>query len=900
MGSEGKASSWTAARIVREVCDLRLVLSRAEEETLEAAAGVVGRLMRFREKTVRPWPPTKIAEHLMQLAGHPLAEQFLQYALILDLLRHKRPLLSAFYDACGVPHQNGETKVEGVPVPVPAVVRKAVEGLRGAYEPRDIAAFLAVLGLRAGKEWQPVVWPLADEIRAGIDAPSTAIKAADAETEAARPPEDSDELTTLDLVLIDAIVAAASETRGCLTADAAEDLVEEVIQLSAHRHRSYFHRGFLQRLMDLDPAGPFVEENPTRRAWLLAGEIMALARKQDRTAITDLYRRRRADYQEILQQPPGCAVVPAQRMFYALWDEGEYADAVQALPTPVVAHSSMAFMRDLMDRATTRLRSHDTQSAKLLLQRIADAWALREHGEETDEEFGVKLDRRLAQCLRAEGQFQASVDRFGEIRMRAPRTAQAEVHADLGLALGGFRWLSEVEVPPKAEDRAEMLRRLRKGDMLYRQALRQGGHRRTNAYYALGVLALLEERDERPEEESALRLLEQAYSGASQEVDTYRQGDVYPRIELYYGFAILLAIQQPQFPLACELIMKAASAYPPSRWPRWFLAKLRPILALDPEACLPLIEWAQGLFPDLVDEALRDVGVLRRSESLWRRLSALSTDPQRRPDDRWEDACALARFGVACSLPEVGGAALDTLWELARQHHRLREPFLERLADHAFYEPVWEERDARLARADIHERLGDHHAAASEILQLFHERVADRALCEAEDLLDRLRTYRVAGDTLASAEARLAALASRDVERAPAPAADPLARYLAQPNRGLSILLVGGNETQARYDDAIEQHFAATRPNLRVRFVHSGWESNWARFLDEATHLLPQADGLVVHYFLRTQFGRKLRKLAGDAGKEWGSCSGHGRDSMIRGIEAVARRVASARLHSST
>lgn len=108
-----------------------------------------------------------------------------------------------------------------------------------------------------------------------------------------------------------------------------------------------------------------------------------------------------------------------------------------------------------------------------------------------------------------------------------------------------------------------------------------------------------------------------------------------------------------------------------------------------------------------------------------------------------------------------------------------------------------------------------------------------------------------------------------------------------------SVLFIGGNETQKRYEADLRAGFEKRDPELAIVFEPLGWTSNWGREIDRLKASIHRADAIVLMTFLRTQCGRTLRRLAGEAEKPWIPCTGHGRASLeaaIRRAAQVARR----------
>lgn len=116
--------------------------------------------MRFREATVRQLPVERRAAYL---ARNVSPNDSLASSLLLALhLEHRRPLLSAFLDALGIPHDDGViAEADGVDPPEAGRLREATAGLglkfARAHLDLYIASLLAI---------DPVTWGGLAEIAA--------------------------------------------------------------------------------------------------------------------------------------------------------------------------------------------------------------------------------------------------------------------------------------------------------------------------------------------------------------------------------------------------------------------------------------------------------------------------------------------------------------------------------------------------------------------------------------------------------------------------------------------------------------------------------------------------------------------------------------------------------------
>ena len=92
---------------------------------------------------------------------------------------------------------------------------------------------------------------------------------------------------------------------------------------------------------------------------------------------------------------------------------------------------------------------------------------------------------------------------------------------------------------------------------------------------------------------------------------------------------------------------------------------------------------------------------------------------------------------------------------------------------------------------------------------------------------------------------------------------------------------------QRQYEEQIRARLGERHPGLSMTFYYPGWSSNWNVQLEKVAGELPDHDIVVIHRFVRTQFGRTLRALCGPA-IPWRSCTGTGRQSIETAILEAA------------
>lgn len=164
---------WTAKRILKELADAdrrRVILTafwkHGDTHAKLAAQMHLAKALHFRDETIRKMPPEKKADLLGSRIGVAEFEQFLENALMLHHTHEKNAMMGAFLDRWQIPHQHGSIETDDYTPPNADQVRDAVNVLRAAYDEKDIALYLATVGLLMEDAWREATWPVVDELLA--------------------------------------------------------------------------------------------------------------------------------------------------------------------------------------------------------------------------------------------------------------------------------------------------------------------------------------------------------------------------------------------------------------------------------------------------------------------------------------------------------------------------------------------------------------------------------------------------------------------------------------------------------------------------------------------------------------------------------------------------------------
>jgi hypothetical protein len=223
---------------------------------------------------------------------------------------------------------------------------------------------------------------------------------------------------------------------------------------------------------------------------------------------------------------------------------------------------------------------------------------------------------------------------------------------------------------------------------------------------------------------------------------------------------------------------------------------------------------------------------------------------------------------------------------LAVQGGQYRFDFLILLDNDSNYSPAWDLEDAIHAKIKLFELEGNFSEASALLRKRFFALRSSGDFArnrEAKSVLERLRDLNA--DTSDIDQLAIQFLLE--------PNANNIEKCPLRDGAPVSVLYLGGNETQAAYEHEIRSELTREYPGLKIEFYYPGWDSNWNTHLDKVRQKIFYADVVVLNKLVRTQFGRNVRAIC-TSEKPWFACTGRGKQSLKRSIESaglwVARR----------
>ena len=678
-------------------------------------------------------------------------------------------------------------------------------------------------------------------------------------------------LTPLDRLVIDAVVDSRQGVVGALNNQELNSAVDEFVNLAGRRQQSHFHAGFRDALFDLPLAASLAAENEKRARWYWAGVIQGLARSSEWAQIVDLH-----DKNPTVRDL-GDGADPASRstglfVAQALFETGRSAELPTFVGLPLTRRRDVYEL--LLEAGTGCLRSQSPGVAKaifaLLIESGGQAQTADHHARHAS-----TVRRRMAHCLRLLGEHRSAEALLRELLADEPDPdVHAMVHADLGLLQGSFSLLDEVRIPGDRVARQDLVHRLQAGETHFQKAIEHAdAARSSHGHYCLGVLALT--NDALGEERFALAdgHLEQAHAHFRSDRHVYPSSLV-GQCDLYLGIAKTQLLDPSHIHRAAGLI---ASGLGDAAMPSHLVSLTVETLSMSDESielvALPLLRSGD----DLVLDAMAGTGIVDTFRPVSCALRKRAAQPRRRKDLVAADLRTALRGFLGVGDVECARETLDELEGLAVAGGGV-EGFLELLDQAERFEPAWEPEEAAVASARCLEVEGRYVDALSKLRAVFHPYVRNGNMEDALGVLDRVRGYGLNADEYEDLVRRYEGAKGEDEPALPtAVSAGPV-----------TVLVVGGDETQAKVAERVRSKTRLRDPAITVDFLHTGWGSNWSQYVEEADRRLADCDALVVMRLIRTTLGRHVRALCGKHDVPWRSCWSGGQGGMVESVVAAA------------
>ena len=683
-------------------------------------------------------------------------------------------------------------------------------------------------------------------------------------------------LTELDRLVQKAIIDARNGVTGCLRTEQTDEIVDELAALNADRPQSSFHKGFADAVFGRSLTRRI---GPEANRWYWAGVVRGKAYLSDSEDIVQQY-----DDNQVLQSlgdgKDAASDEAAIHVVQALRKAERHAETADFVEVAALGDPGGELFGELLEIGTELLRGERPGEARMVFALLMDAEnTLRILGLPHGDDWFLTVRRRQAHTLRKLHEHEQAEKLLRDILEMNPNPEiRAMISADLGLLEGGFAELEEVCLPLEQDAAGDYIERLRAGEQMFRESIRDDVPYSGHGHYCLGALALANEdyasaafhlerarglfNSRKPSYGAALAGRADLYAGIAKAAQAESVGD------LSYAARIITNAVASDTPIPAYLIRPAAEGL-----------ELLGSAEVQSSFCAAVLESDQGAVLDVfvdLDAAMSTEPVTR---ALRRRARELGKTEDAAADlHRCFEGCMKAgrHEDARTVLDELEVLAIGGVGEAA---------FHDLLMNTEYLQPAWERDEAVVAQVRCLEAKGDLENAMAKAVPLFHEALTKGDIDEARGIYENMHTYGLPDSHYQEVKSRLDGVL-RQYESTETGQDDSAPRQRTRPVR---VLFVGGDENQQKLVPAVQEQLKERAPHVEVQFIFPGWSGNWPPHLERVKKELEGHDVVVLLRFMRTHLGREIRKACQD--KPWRSCWPSGAGGITESIISAAESV---------
>ncbi|MEY2845056.1 MAG: hypothetical protein RL076_602 [Chloroflexota bacterium] len=672
-------------------------------------------------------------------------------------------------------------------------------------------------------------------------------------------PEAPGNFTDLQFLINRAVEDSCAHIKGALSHEQMRDALAELLRLNSDTVQYYYHFGYFLGLSE----SKFVvekQQSQVAQAWSFLGFILGNYRAIGED-VADVIVRNQPLWHLVLTQLNVADLHVVYRLIPALIEHKSYdeiADIMTHIPLPGI-----------------RFAEHPDSVAMQLFNVAADLVRGGTHLPQADRILQILIEQLSAEgmcgnlygrCLRKRGQFYRRKKQFnqaGELFRAAiavPEFSEiAQTHADIGMSMAGYAGLDAM-LPSDANDFRIVTQALKFHKQHFDDAVACVGGDDTNAQFALGLLDF-----GNGDYQNALEHFRLAQIGMERQLSAYRVRDLYDwllflKIRTWSQHLELSEI--PVFRDELAHVFIAQTFFPLKHWLQIF----RDVSKVDAETgrkvMLHLFTYRDVDIYDLcsIEE------VFRHTSEIWRRyfFGSAKYNALNRADkfahltQAWQIVLLSQNADATdfvLELLELFGSGYS---DYAAPVHKLIIEFLEDILR------MWDETDVLHLRVQLLFMMGQSDEALSLLVQLCNIYLGRQEVSQARAIYAWLVQLRYT----------------------------EIAHYaqILQGQKGTQttqarcrVLYIGGNETQQSFKDEIDTKLASAHPHIQVEWELIGWSSNWG---DEAARIerrIPDFDLVILSPYVRTLFGRQIRKAASN----WRASTGKGQGKIYADIVAA-------------
>jgi hypothetical protein len=488
--------------------------NREQKEILLAA---IAKATHMREISVRRAPLARLIKWTSSVS---LPEIVANSILREYLLHSHRSTIVTFLELLAIPHSNGIVE-EGFDLSSLSEERieNAAQALLTSNRQSAAELYLKYLAVQ-GRHWSA----LENLFRNEKLVPESLFETDDPiQREQINAQEDR--LSSLDESVLSAIDECVGGAQYALTHDQIQDMLDELIQLSPRRAKSWFHQGYFDACLGTLAKPLPKSDQDGRQLWYLAGAINAFSKRGEAKRIVHLYDL--VDLKPFGRERNARAKLAAKSIFAALCEESRWDSALDILTPETVFYSGL--FDSALQWGTRLLRKMDIQAAISIFEVLDKATAVLtpEQLQSLGSSY-FEVKRRRAHCLRMQRNFRDAKRILCDLLNDPSAPERSSMTTDLAMIAEGFRGLNDVMIPADESDVPGFVHKLnRMRPELERARTSEGdkGH----ALYCLGVLAVAERRDP----DGAAQWLDISTTHMLRNSSVYNRGDLLSRIKFY-------------------------------------------------------------------------------------------------------------------------------------------------------------------------------------------------------------------------------------------------------------------------------------------------------------------------------------------------------------------------------
>ncbi len=852
---------------------------RPTRMVVEALAAATG----FRPHKARALPVKQAVSLLLKHIDHPRVSDGKPNFITEWLMSRHLSMVVDFLDAAGIPHTRG-VLLDDPHVADLDHLRKGLQCVRSYKNRKALGAYLAyclgnLFHVMPDLPQAVDAESLDPRVLLGIvdldhdESPASAEPVATSEP----PPEGRgtislDWMTSIDRLIIREVVATALGQERARDADGLLELVEEFVQLNTERIPSFYHMGFAHSLLGRQLRLQFPGQNETRRLWYLAGAVAGLLRLGDSSRLEPVLKSHSALVTTLAHCDLPCAteLLPAVAPVLVELRSYDLLRLWTLAQTPrLPGLTARTFARSMLITGERLLREDRAVEARAILETIMTLLH-GEHRIEGNAARAIRLQsmRRLAQIHQRAREFDRAHDLLEQVVTEGSDSHAAKALGDLGIIRASFARLEDAVPRQQEAQNVGLIAGLERGRTHFEHAVKRDPEHAVKGHFCLGMLHLF---GPATDSRKAAEHFGRAGAAMLTHADAYGHTGLITSCDFLQAIALLETMDEGLAGDAATCLdrtMASGRQFPGYLWLR----------AVTAASLLADHSVAERLCKHMLDGSNTDVHRIIASSDLHLRSPSIRAaylawlgSPKSSVKERWEQGLKMLPIALQEREHDIASEILDTLDVAARADEHRRSLLLQHLGDVDFHSPAWSDEDAAECRVQLLECDGNLPGAVELLRKRFYVwRAAGTPLARRRALLllERMKDLQAADDDLAALRAQIEQPAAVAVQSTP---------------RDIGILYVGGNETQAQYENAIKAHFGRSHRSVKLRFLFPGWTSNWNDWLEKFKNLLPATDAVVLNSLVRTQFGRHVRKLC-DEKRPWFPCGGRGRQSIERSI----------------